>query len=176
MIANGRYLYIPYGVFWNNGQIMVPVHVLAKALGAQAETDGSGNAYITSGSGAIISGDEYYNEDDLFWLSHIINAESGNQILLGKIALGNVVLNRVNSPIFPNTIYDVLFQEGQFYDSYEGAITMDPNAESIIAAKLCLDGAVVLSNALWYNISGISCWASQNRPYITTIGNHDFYA
>ncbi len=177
LIANGRYLYLPYGVFQENGVLLLPVRTLAKALDAEVSWDSQINGVqITSGSGAILSGDVYYNADDLYWLSHIIYAESGNQPLSGKISVGNVILNRTNDPIFPDTIYGVIFQKNQFSPVSNGTLYLTPNQESVIAAKLCLDGAVILSDALWFNRAGVTCWASKNRPYITTIGSHAFYA
>jgi N-acetylmuramoyl-L-alanine amidase len=177
LVANGRYLYLPYGVRYENNAIMVPVRELAEALGAQVWWDANDkNTYITSGTGAIVSGDEFYNADDVYWLSRIINAESGNQSLEGKLGVGNVILNRVNSASFPNTIYGVIFQRSQFTPASNGAINKTPNQESIIAAKLCLDGAVVLPSAMWFNSASSSSWASRNKSYVTTIGAHAFYA
>lgn len=174
LVANDRYLYLPSGVLTEDGQIMLPAKTLAQVLDAQLQIKNS-SVCFTSGSGAIIPGSQYYDPDELFWLSHLIHAECGNQSLFGKIAVGNVVLNRVASPNFPNSIYDVIFQPGQFYDSYSGTITLEPNYESVVAAKLCLDGATVLSEAYWFNGTGIACWASQNKALIATIGGHSFY-
>lgn len=177
LVANGRYLYVPKGVYAEDGTIMVPVRVLSQALDAQVEWDAaSGNIYLTSGTGAIVSGDQYYNSDDLYWLSHIIFAESGNQPLDGKIGVGNVILNRVNHQLFPNTIYGVIFQRNQFTPASSGSIYKTPNAESVIAAKLCLDGAVVLPSALWFNTSNCNSWASRNKSFVATIGAHSFYS
>lgn len=178
MIANGRYLYMPEGYKVKNGIITVPVRILCAALGANLAWDPVGNnVVITAGDGPITPAQEAYNAEDLNWLSHIINAESGNQPLAGKIAVGNVVLNRVASSTFPNTVYSVVFQPGQFTPAATGTIYAEPNAESIVAAKLCLDGANVAGNALFffnYHISG-RCWAALNRPYIMTIGDHAFH-
>lgn len=177
LVANGRYLYLPAGALLKDGTIMVPVRELAKALGAQVWWDATdGSVFLTSGTGAIVSGDEYYNADDLYWLSHIINAESGNQPLEGKIGVGNVILNRVHNALFPNTIYGVLFQRNQFTPASSGSINKTPNEESVIAAKLCLDGAVVLPTALWFNTARCNSWASKHRPYVATIGAHAFFA
>jgi len=175
--ANGRYLYLPYGVRSENGRMVVPLNVLAKALDAKVDfKSDDGNFHVTTGSGAIVPGDEYYDEDALYWMSHIIHAESGNQSLKGMIAVGNVVLNRVENPLFPNTIYGVIFQKNQFTPARTGTIQLTPNSNSIIAAKLCLDGAEVLPDALWFNRANLTSWASRNRPYIATIGSHAFYA
>ena len=95
--------------------------------------------------------------------------------LAGKIAVGNVVMNRVNHPRFPNNIYDVLFQKNQFTPAASGSIYRDPNAESVIAAMLVLDGAQVAPDALFFNAAGARSYASRTRTYVTTIGDHAFY-
>lgn len=178
LVANGRYLYLEQGVRTSGSVLLVPVRVLCAALGANVAWDPiGGNIVITAGSGPIASGDTAYQSDVLYWLSHIINAESGNQPLAGKIAVGNVVLNRVASSRFPNTVYEVIFQRGQFTPVSNGTIRKEPNAESVIAAKLCLDGASTAGNALYFinPRSSPNSWASRNRPYVATIGAHAFY-
>ena len=105
-IANGRYLYLPQGNTILDNHTLLPVRTLCAALGANVAWDPVGfSVVITAGeNGPIASASEAYGYEDLYWLSHIINAESGNQPLEGKIAVGNVVLNRVASSIFPNSI------------------------------------------------------------------------
>lgn len=177
-IANGRYLYLPQGNTIIDNLTMLPVRSLCAALGADVSWDPVGFCVvITAGEGPIAPAEIAYNSEDLYWLSHIINAESGNQPLEGKIAVGNVVLNRVASSIFPNSIYEVIFQKHQFTPTANGTIRLEPNAESIIAAKLCLDGANTVGNALFFlnPRTAPNSWASRNRPYITTIGAHAFY-
>lgn len=176
--ANGRYLYTPQGIITQNDNILVPVRALCMALGATVTwVDASDTILITGGS-PIRSGDQAYNADDLYWLSHIINAESGNQPLTGKIAVGNVVMNRVASGRFPNTMQGVIYQRNQFTPVANGSIKLTPNAESVIAAKLCLDGANTVGNSLYFVNPKASpnCWASRNRPYVATIGAHAFFA
>lgn len=178
--ANGRYLYVQQGNILIDGQVAVPIQVLAKVYNLTMNYYTAANAaFLFREEGAspyLTDGDSYYDEDDLYWLSHIINAESGNQSLLGKIAVGNVVMNRVASRKFPNSVYGVLFQKNQFSPAASGSIYRDPNAESIIAAKLVLEGAVAVKNALFFNRAGMNTYASRNRAYVTTIGAHSFYA
>lgn len=179
IVCNGRYLYAPDKVQTWDGQMFVPIRVLCKALGAEVEWDGSAEtAVVIPGSGPILSGEEFYDENTLYWLSHIINAESGNQSLQGKIAVGNVVMNRVKSPMFPNTIKKVLYQRNQFTPAMTGTIKRKPNAESVIAAKLVLDGANTAGESLFFANPKLApnCWAARNRPYVTTIGAHAFFA
>ena len=117
-----------------------------------------------------------YDEDDLYWLSHIIYAEAGDQPYNGMVAVGNVILNRVASPEFPNTIYDVIFQRNQFSPVSNGTLYLEPSDAAIQAAKDALDGEIAVERALFFNMAGTSSWASRNREFITRIGDHNFYA
>lgn len=115
MVANGRYLYLPESAQVVEGRLTVPLWAVAEAFDAKVGWDSAtGTVTVTRGSGAIQSGESYYDQNDLFWLSRLIYAESGNQPLEGQMAVGNVVLNRVASPIYPNTIEGVLAQKNQF--------------------------------------------------------------
>lgn len=180
--ANDRALYAPDGVKLANGSTLVPVRVLAKAFGASVSwDDASQQAIVQSGGGAIESGGSYYDETSLYWLSRIIHAESSGESLKGKIGVGNVILNRVASSAYPNSIYDVIFDTKygtQFQPISNGTIYNTPSEESVLAAKLCLDGASVVGNSLYFFNPTIasSSWISQNCTYITTIGNHQFYS
>lgn len=178
VVANGRYLYIQQGVQMRDDRVIVPLRVLTEAFDAQLSWDGATNTVsVKRGSGALVSGENYYNQDELFWLSRVIYAESGNQPVKGQIAVGNVVMNRVASPSFPNTIIEVLAQKNQF-TTYRGGKLADrtPNQSSVIAAKLVLDGAVVeeTKGALYFD-SQVGSWASRYRTCITVIGGHKFY-
>lgn len=176
--ANGRYLYVPEGVQMVSGKVTVPLSVLVKAFDARLSWDAaSGTVVVNRGSGAIQSGDSYYNHDDLFWLSRIIQAECGNQPLEGRMAVGNVVLNRVKNPAFPNTVKGVLSQKNQFTTWKNGALAKrTPNATSVIAAKLVLDGGEVESTkgATFFD-SKSNSWAARNKTCVAVIGNHKFY-
>ncbi len=177
--ANGRYLYVPEAVqLTEAGQAAVPLRAAAEAFGAQVGYDAAtGVATVTSGSGAILSGDSFYNQDDLFWLSRVIYRESGNQSLEGQMAVGNVVLNRVADPAFPDTVEGVLAQKNQFTTYKSGVLRKtEPSAKSIIAAKLVLDGGVVKETrgALFFECTNNS-WAARNKQLIATFGDHNFY-
>ena len=180
--ANGRKLYAADGVKLANGTTMVPVRVIAKAVGASVSWNASTQkAVVTSGTGTITSGDNFYNSDAVYWLSRIINAESSGEPLKGKIAVGNVIMNRVTSPDFPNSIYGVIFDKTggtQFTPVANGTIYNMPSADSILAAKLCLDGASVAGSSLFFlnPVTATSSWIAKNRAYVATIGNHVFYA
>ena len=179
LTANGRYLYTPEGIQIENNKVIVPLSALTEAFGATLTWNGAtGVTSVTRGSGALTSGDQYYNSDDLFWLSRVIYTESGNQPLEGMMAVGNVILNRVKHPAFPDTIEGVLAQKNQFTTYQSGRIANStPNERSVIAAKLVLDGGVVeeTKNALYFDSSSNS-WAARNRACVAVIGGHRFYA
>ena len=178
LVANGRYLYLPEGVQIVNNMVTVPLGAVVEAFDATLSWDGAtGVIRITRGSGGIQSGDSYYNQEDLFWLSRIIYAESGNQPLEGQMAVGNVVMNRVASPAYPNTVQGVLAQKNQFTTYKSGALAnRTPNQSSVIAAKLVLDGGEVeeTDGALYFDSSSNS-WASRNREFAAVLGGHTFY-
>ena len=121
-----------------------------------------------------------YEEDHIFWLARIIHAESLSEPLIGKVAVGNVVLNRVKSSDFPNTIYTVIFDTKygvQYEPVINNTIYNNPSAESIKAAKFSLNGFNAVGDCLYFfnPKTATSTWIKENRTYYTTIGNHDFY-
>ena len=178
--ANGRFLYVEDGVITVEGKVALPIRVLAKVFNLDVAYDAERQMVLLErqegASAYLADGESYYNSDTLYWLSHIIHAESGNQSLTGKLAVGNVVMNRVEHPDFPDTIYDVLFQKNQFSPAASGSIYREPNAESVIAAKLVLDGAEVLEDVLFFNRAGMNTRAARTRTHVATIGAHAFYA
>ena len=137
-------------------------------------TWGSGSSSGTTSSGSSSSA----TDDDLRWLAFIIHLEANGESLQGRIAVGNVVMNRVRSPLFPNTIRDVILAPGQFPPAHTRNIdTFQVSSGSLDAARRVLNGerANGIGNALYFNRAGATSWASQNRPLIITIGNHDFF-
>ena len=83
--------------------------------------------------------------DDLSLLSRLIQSEAGSAWLgtRWKMAVGEVVLNRMASPEFPDTLSEVIFQPGQ----YTGAVNLSvPSYDSVIAAQKLLEGERVLDN------------------------------
>ena len=108
--------------------------------------------------------------DDLNLLAAIIYCEAGNQSREGKVAVGAVVMNRVASSLFPNTIYDVIYQSGQFTPASSGALA---NAlangvpdDCVEAAQAALNGENPVGGALYFNTG-----SGQGMQ----IGDHQFY-
>lgn len=178
LTVNGRALYIPDQVLLENGRTMVPVRVLAQALGGQVKWSAQAGVTLIPGSGN--PGSAPYTQDDLYWMSRIISAESRGEPLLGKLAVGTVVLNRVASSEFPNTIYDVIFDRKwgiQFEPVANGTVYNEPTQESVLAAKLVLDGARAAGDSLYFLAPDLTNnhWMMEHQTYVTTIGCHWFY-
>ena len=121
-----------------------------------------------------------YPAEDLYWLSRIISAESRGEPLLGQIAVGNVILNRVESSQYPDTVEGVVFDTKygvQFQPVSNGTIYDAPASSSLVAAKLCLEGTDVVGESLYFFSPALSAgrWIVSNATYYTTIGGHQFY-
>ena len=175
LIVNGTKVNVPYGVKSSNGRILVPLRALAQAFGATTYWNP-----VTKQASVISELKQSYTSDDLYWLSRIISAESQGEPLEGKIAVGNVVLNRVKSSEFPNTIYGVIFDDrwgGQFEPVRNGTVYKTPTEESVLAAKLCLNGANVIGDSIYFLAPALAqnFWIVENREFVATIGCHDFY-
>lgn len=176
--ANRRCLYTKNEVKLIDGVLYAPASTIVSALDAEYRWDEEKlTLSITEGTGKIESGSNYYDDEDLFWLARIIYAEAGHEPMEGKIAVGNVVLNRVAYWGFPNTIYDVIFDRVggiQFEPVLNGAIYNDPTEDCYTAAKLAMDGARPVEDCLFF-ASITDCWAARTRPFYGIIGKHYFY-
>ncbi|MGM9652142.1 MAG: cell wall hydrolase [Eubacteriales bacterium] len=182
MIANNRYLWCENGVFADGERTYVPLRAAAKALGADVAWNADEfAAYVTTGDTPILPGDQYYNADEVYWLSRIIYSEAGIEPFRGQIAVGNVVMNRVRSAQFPDSIYGVIFDSKygvQFSPTANGTIYCTPSEEAVIAAKICLEGYSVSDIILYFLNASLASnfWIPQNRDYVMTISGHDFYS
>ncbi|MDR0862744.1 MAG: cell wall hydrolase [Oscillospiraceae bacterium] len=179
IVANGRYLLAESGLFTEGEEIYAPIRALATAFDAATYWSGATRTvFIVTGSGAITSGDKFYSKDDVYWMSRIIYAEARGEPFLGKVAVGNVVMNRIECDEFPKTVKSVIFDKKngvQFTPVSNGSINNTPNEECIIAAKLALEGSEVVGDSLYFS-STTKCWAARKRPYVTSVGGHVFYA
>ena len=172
--VNERYLYAPGTVIQQDGGLLLPVRTLCKALGCSVLGDQEGQDLAIRQVESPVTAPSY-EENDLYWLSRAIYAESGNQPMKGRIAVGTVILNRVNDPTFPDTIEDVIFYPGQFSPVAHGTIYREPDKDSLVAAKLCLDGVREADDCLYFNVTTMYSWADRARTYYCTIGGHNFY-
>jgi len=179
--SNGRYFYTAAPIRIIQDTMYVPVRPLAKAYGVTVTWDAASRSVALTRTGKLpASGSSYYNQNDVYWLSRIIHAEAAGEPFLGKLAVGNVIINRKNSSSYPNTIYGVIFDRRhgvQFSPILNGSIYKTPNEQSVIAAKIALEGYTLSDSILFFMNPKIATnfWISQNRPFAFRIGNHYFY-
>ena len=166
-------------VIMSNGRMYIPASALTKALGMSFTLSGD-RVSVDGKYRPLLPASEFYREDEVFWLARIITAEAGGESLLGQIAVGDVILNRVRSQSFPNTIYGVIFDRKwgiQFSPVANGTIYNSPTYTAILAARICLEGTSLSDDAMYFLNPSISTssWIVDNRPYAYTIGNHYFF-
>ena len=177
LCANGRYLYLPDGYMEIDGYFIIPTDALAKIFTLElTQDDETGAINLSTADEQILrSGDEYYNEDDIYWMSRIITWESGNQPVAGQIGVGNVILNRAGDARFGETIKDVIFQEGQFSVVSTGAIYGEPYEISVVCAKLVYEGYNTVGDALFFQTGRY--WGSGmiETTWLCQIADHNFF-
>ncbi|WP_212758568.1 cell wall hydrolase [Paenibacillus sinopodophylli] len=117
-----------------------------------------------------------YSESDLALLAKITMVEAGYESYEGQLAIANVILNRVKSASFPDSIQGVIYSGKQFPPAHNGLLDKSkPNASVLRAAKDALNGKNNVENAVYFfnpNVSKGSFWS--NLDVVVTIGNHSF--
>lgn len=146
-------------VFQNYGHDAVAAPKLSEA--AEGNTEVSRGAVRTS--------------QDVTLLARVIEGEASDESLSGKIAVGAVILNRIRSSAFPNTLAGVVYQPLAFESVSNGQVNRPLTNESISAARQAMAGTDPTGGAtfFWNPAKQVSSWI-WNRPIITRIGNHVF--
>ncbi len=130
---------------------------------------------ITSSSSSSSSGYGGYSSADVELLARVINAEARGESYVGQVAVGAVVLNRVEHSSFPDTISGVIYQSGAFSSVYgkNWYVTISDSARK--AAKDCINGWDPSGGAIYfYNPAKTSNKWLRTRPVTTVIGGHTF--
>lgn len=122
-----------------------------------------------------ISGGSSYNSADYELLARIISAEARGETYLGQVAVGAVVLNRIEHPSFPDTVSGVVYQNGAFSCLYDGQFYEPIEDSAYSAARDALNGLDPSGGAIYYYNpkTATNKWI-RSRPVITTIGRHVF--
>lgn len=150
--------------YWEAYEAKLDAERLQQDLELWEEIQGSGSGIVSGGSYAPAQG-------ELYLLGAIIQCEAEGEPYAGKLAVGSVIMNRVNSSRFPNTITEVVYQKNQFSPVASGRLayrlSAGVNDSCMQAAQEVLNGNIT-TNALFFrtvtpSISG------------TVIGNHVFY-
>ena len=127
---------------------------------------------LSNQSSAVLSGT---TTNDVYLLARIIYGEARGEPYKGQVAIAAVVLNRVRSAQFPNTIAGVIYQRGAFDAVSDGQINLAPNETAVKAARDALNGWDPTGGCLFYYnpATATSKWML-SRPVKLRIGRHAF--
>ncbi|WP_339836356.1 cell wall hydrolase [Paenibacillus sp. FSL R7-0272] len=119
------------------------------------------------------------SDKELHLLQKIVMAEAEGEPYKGKVAVANVVLNRLRSANFPDTIYKVIHQKSQFSPVANGRLKrVTPNEDSIKAVNAALNGQKEVSDDTYYFLSltlADDLTVARTKKEVKTIGHHTFY-
>ena len=141
--------------------------------------DGIVGAKTAAAFGMTLSGssssNSSYSSSDLYLLAKCIYAEARGEPYIGQVAIGAVVLNRVESSSFPNTIAGVIYQPYAFTAVSDGQINLEPNDTAYKAARDALNGWDPTNGCIYYYnpSTATSAWI-WSRPIMLSIGRHNF--
>lgn len=149
--------------------------------GSNKSQDGAANK--SSGGGSVKAESEELSasntmglsENDLKILANAVYGEARGEPFEGQVAVAAVILNRVKSPSFPNTVSGVIFQPGAFTAVADGQIWLEPNEQARKAVQQALNGWDPTGGCLYYfnPKTATSKWI-WSRPQVKTIGEHIF--
>ncbi len=129
----------------------------------------------SSSSSSSSSGSGTSNSSNLNLLSKLVYGEARGEPYSGQVAVAAVVLNRVKSSSFPNTVAGVIYQSGAFDAVSDGQINLSPNDTAKKAAQDALNGWDPSNGAIYYfNPSTATNKWIWSRPMTVTIGKHRF--
>lgn len=136
---------------------------LGMTLGGGSSSSGSSSSSSSNASG------------DLYLLARLVYGEARGESYKGQVAVAAVVLNRVASSQFPNSISGVVYQSGAFSVVADGQINLSPDSTAISAARDAMNGWDPTNGCLYYfNPAKTSNAWMWSRPVVITIGNHRF--
>ena len=130
--------------------------------------------YLGLGSGTSTSTNGY-SSNDIYLLAKVIAAEARGESYTGQVAVGAVVLNRVQHSSFPDSISGVVYQSGAFSAVRDSNWNVAPDDTSKKAARDAINGWDPTGGAIYYyNPAKTSNKWIRSRPVVTTIGRHVF--
>jgi len=142
------------------------------------KVDGVVGSATAAGLGITLTGSvaaSSVNENDSYLLGRLVHGEARGEPYVGRVAVAAVVLNRVKSSLFPNTISGVIYQSGAFDAVRDGQIWLTPDADSLRAAKDALNGWDPTGGSLYYYnpFTATNSWI-WTRRIMLSIGKHNF--
>jgi spore germination cell wall hydrolase CwlJ-like protein len=113
--------------------------------------------------------------DNVYLLGKLIHAEARGEPYIGQVAVGAVVMNRLQSPLFPKSISGVIFEPGAFDAIIDGQFYLQPDTDAIRAAQDAIAGWDPTGGAIYYyNPAKTTSYWIWGRPVVMVIGQHYF--
>ncbi|MDD4689168.1 MAG: stalk domain-containing protein [Eubacteriales bacterium] len=120
-----------------------------------------------------------YSNDDILLLAKLIYAEAGATTFSEQLGIGSVVMNRVKSSSYPNTISGVIYDKKwavQFPPAFDGSLDRDPSGIAIIAAKCAAHGVNNVGSSIGFTYTGDTIsWITQNMKLHKAFQSVSFY-
>ncbi len=127
---------------------------------------------ISLGGGAEAAS---YQGSEVYTLARLVHAEARGEPYVGQVAVAAVVLNRVKSASFPNSVSGVIYQSGAFDVVANGQINLSPNETALRAARDAMNGWDPTGGCLYYyNPAKVQSSWIWSRTVYTVIGKHCF--
>lgn len=134
----------------------------------EASPEATDSENISEKNAPIQSEENLFEHSDVQLLAKLITAETGSSSDQAQIAIASVVMNRVNSAKFPDTVFEVIYQKGQYSPTWNGSIDNEPDEQALKnALYVYQNGSQIPSNVLYQSryIQGSGIWAQIDGNY-----------
>lgn len=130
---------------------------------------------MSAGNTTTSTNNSSFSDADVNLLTRLIYGEARGESYVGQVAIGAVVMNRIKSASFPNTLSGVVYQKYAFTAVSDGQINLTPNATARKAALDAMNGWDPTYGSIYYYnpATATSAWIF-SRPTVVRIGNHVF--
>ncbi|WP_205685225.1 spore cortex-lytic enzyme [Peribacillus acanthi] len=157
------------------GGVPIEKQVKKKATTSKPAEGGTAKKNTTSKTSTASNVPAGFSENDIKLLSNAVYGEARGEPYIGQVAIAAVILNRLESPLFPNTVSGVIFEPLAFTAVADGQIWLTPNDTARKAVIDAINGWDPTGNALYYfnPDTATSKWI-WSRPQIKRIGQHIF--
>lgn len=159
------------GIYGNNTKNAV----IAFQKNCGLTADGIAGPKTLSYLGIISSSSSSFSSNDIYLLAKVIEAEARGETYIGQVAVGAVILNRVEHSSFPDSISGVVYQAGAFDCVYDSNWSVEPSSTAKKAAQDAINGWDPTSGSIYYyNPAKTSNQWIRTRTVVTVIGRHYF--
>lgn len=168
----GYYNYTIDGIYGSRTENAVKYFQRTNGLAADGQ---AGNKTLAAMGIYESSGGGSASDSDVNLLARLISAEARGEPYTGQVAVGAVVLNRIDHPSFPNSLSGVIYQSGAFSCLYDGQFNQPVSESAYRAAREALNGSDPTGGAIYYfnPATATSSWI-WSRPLLVVIGSHRF--